>query len=151
VPPLPQNRERADSAGSNQRGKMILDPHVVARGWLDLRLLKLDKRERLLGRWADDLLREAIWHDGHYALEIISAIHALDSKQEAVEEFAAGPVEDLLAYQGAAVIDAVEAMARRDPSFAFALGGVWQNAMPEQIWERVVGCRQRKGWDGITE
>ncbi|MEO5914616.1 MAG: DUF6869 domain-containing protein [Luteolibacter sp.] len=130
---------------------MILDPKVVAQGWLDLRTGCLDEREKLLGAWADELLWGASYHDARYALEIVFAIHELDPTHTAVEVFASGPVEDILTNQGAVVIDEIEARARRDPSFAFVLGGVWQNAIPDPIWNRIVACRQQQGWDGITQ
>lgn len=128
---------------------MILDAKLIAEGWIDLRASKLTKQERALGEWADEALREAIYNDADYAFSIIEAIHELDPDQKFVEEFAAGPVEDLLAYQGVALIDRVERKALKDRSFAFVLGGVWQNAMPDNIWDRVQACRERKGWDGI--
>ncbi len=55
--------------------------------------------------------------------------------------FAAGPIEDLLAHFGPEYIDRVEALARRDPKFNDFLGGVWQNAMTDEVWERVIGVR----------
>ncbi len=128
---------------------MILDAKLVAEGWLDLRASKLTKQERALGAWADEALGMAVYNDADYALQIIESIHALDPDHKFVEEFAAGPVEDLLAYQGVVLIERIEQKARCDKSFAFVLGGVWQNAMPDNIWERVQVCRERRGWDGV--
>lgn len=128
---------------------MILDPKLVAQGWLDLRLQKLGTRERTLGSWADDLIMEATHNDAEYALQIIFAIHELDPDHEAADVFAAGPLEDLLAYQGAYVIDEIERRATNDSSFAFVLGGVWKNIIPDPIWNRILACRDRRGWDGI--
>lgn len=127
---------------------MILDAKLFAEGWIDLRKSKLSKRERALGDWANEALREAIYNDADYAFLIIEGIHELDPEQKYVEEFAAGPVEDLLAYQGVMLIDRIEQKARKDGSFAFVLGGVYQNAMPDNIWTRVKACRERAGWDG---
>jgi len=129
---------------------MRLQAKLISEGWIDLRTSKLSKLERSLGDWAEEALSQAVYNDADYALEIIEAIHACDPKHSTVEEFAAGPLEDLLAYQGAFVIDRIEVKARQDPSFAFVLGGVWQNMMPDAIWERVVKCRTRKGWDGVS-
>jgi hypothetical protein len=129
---------------------MILNAKLIAEGWIDLRASKLTKQERALGDWANEALREAIYHDADYAFEIIEAIHELDPDQKFVEEFAAGPVENLCAYQGVVLIDRIEQKARADKAFAFVLGGVWQNAMPDNIWERVQACRERKGWDGVS-
>ena len=128
---------------------MILDAKLIAEGWIDLRVSKLTKQERALGDWANEALREAIYNDAEYAFRIIEAIHELDPDQKYVEEFAAGPVEDLLAFQGISLIDRIERKAREDRSFAFVLGGVWQSAMPDNIWDRVQACRERKGWDGV--
>ena len=116
---------------------MILDAKLVAEGWIDLRASKLTKQERFLGEWANEALREAIYNNADYAFTIIEAIHELDPDQKFVEEFAV------------VLIERIEQKARADRSFAFVLGGVWQNAMPDNIWERVQACRERKGWDSV--
>lgn len=54
---------------------------------------------------------------------------------------AAGPLEDLLAHFGTTYIDRVETLARQDPKFNELLGGVWKNAMSEEVWERVTSVR----------
>lgn len=123
---------------------MILDARLIAQGWIDLRTSKLTKRELALGEWANEALREAIYNDADYAFEIIEAIHELDPEQTQGEEFAAGPIEDLLAFQGVILIDRIEQKAREDTAFAFVLGGVYQNAMTDSVWERVQACRNRK-------
>jgi hypothetical protein len=63
----------------------------------------------------------------------------------------AGPIEDLLAQHGDAFIDRVEIEARRDPSFAKVLGGVWQNSMSDEVWKRLQTVWDRKGWDDLPE
>lgn len=50
---------------------------------------------------------------------------------------AAGPLEDLLAYHGIDFIEKIETKARQDRRMFWTLGCVWQNAMPDEIWERV--------------
>ena len=128
---------------------MKLDPKIIAEGWYDLHTSKLTKAERALGEWAEEALREAIYHDGEYAFEIISAIHDLDSEHKSIETFSAGPIEDLLVYQGAVAIDLVENKARKDPSFAYVLGGVWQNSMSDDVWDRVKKVRKTEGWADV--
>ena len=54
---------------------------------------------------------------------------------------AAGPLEDLVAYDGKYFIDRVELLARQDPAFKHLIGGVWQNQTPPDIWSRVEQCR----------
>ena len=58
-----------------------------------------------------------------------------------IEVLAAGPLEDLLANDGEKYIDEIETLARKDPKFNNLLGGVWQNAMSDSLWERV--CKAR--------
>ena len=55
---------------------------------------------------------------------------------------AAGPLEDLLAVHGAQFIERVELEAARNPRFNHLLGGVWQNQMASEIWERVQKARK---------
>ena len=62
---------------------------------------------------------------------------------------AAGPLEDLLSYHGNEFIERIEAEARGSPEFAWVLGGVWQSTMAEDIWQRVQGVWDGRGWDGI--
>jgi hypothetical protein len=50
---------------------------------------------------------------------------------------AAGPLEDLLVYQGPLIIDKVEALAAADPAFRRLLSGVWRNQIREDVWERI--------------
>ena len=54
---------------------------------------------------------------------------------------AAGPVEDLLAHYGPGYIDRVEDLAGKDPKFRDLLGGVWRNAMTDDVWDRVTRTR----------
>jgi hypothetical protein len=63
----------------------------------------------------------------------------LTDQQVAV--LAAGPLEDLLHYHGAAFIDRVEKEARVYWAFRHLLGGVWRSSIPEQVWARVERIR----------
>jgi hypothetical protein len=70
-----------------------------------------------------------------FILEVLAS----DNSTPVVESLSAGPLEDLLTYHGATLIDRVEAEARRNPKFASLLGGVWKNAMSDDTWRRVQG------------
>jgi len=50
---------------------------------------------------------------------------------------AAGPLEDLLANHGSAIIQRLELEARQNLAFRNLLSGVWQNQTPSPIWARV--------------
>jgi hypothetical protein len=71
------------------------------------------------------------------ALDFVLEVLKRDPPREVIGVLAAGPLEDLLAANGPAVIDRVEVEARRDPKFRHLLGGVWRNAMTDDIWARV--------------
>jgi len=83
------------------------------------------------------------------AWETILEIQRRPEAEPHLEVLAAGPLEDLLSYNGPAFIDRVEAEAKRSPDFAFLLGGVWQCGMSNEVWARVQAVWDRKGWDGI--
>jgi hypothetical protein len=55
---------------------------------------------------------------------------------------AAGPLETLLAWHGAAFIDRIVGEATHNPRFNHLLGGVWRHDMPEEIWERILWIRK---------
>ena len=83
-------------------------------------------------------------------LRLILKVLSIDNSNEIQEVLSAGPLEDLLAKHGDAMIEAVEKEAKLNPLFAKLLGGVWQNSMTDDIWARVQAVWNRRGWDGIV-
>jgi len=78
-----------------------------------------------------------------------AALATCVSPQE-VAVVAAGPLEDLIAAHGAALIDEIENLATRAPRFAYALTGVWpQDAGGTLIWARVEAAR--RGVPGLDD
>ncbi|HHS94444.1 MAG TPA: hypothetical protein ENK63_03795 [Rhodobacterales bacterium] len=75
------------------------------------------------------------------ALAAIRAALAACETPEDVAAVAAGPLEDLIAAHGAAMIDEIEARAAASPRFAYALTGVWQRETPPQLWARIETAR----------
>ncbi|NUO75917.1 MAG: hypothetical protein HOQ32_07875 [Lysobacter sp.] len=99
-----------------QRDNQSLEnPHAVA--YFDLGSLVEDAPERA---WAT-----------------IMSILSTPRAEPILGTLAAGPLEDLLSYHGAAFIERVETEASTNPEFASLLGGVWQFQMPDEIWRRV--------------
>ena len=98
--------------------------------------------------WATDLYDleqddpEALW-------SLILLIHSRDQSVPIQQVLSAGPIEDLLTMHGEAFIERVEAEARKDPSFANLLGGVWRSSMSDDVWTRLQSVWDRRGWDGI--
>jgi hypothetical protein len=106
-----------------------------------------DEHERLfpVHEVVSDMTREE--PDG--AWSFVLAVLEQDNSVTVRETLSAGPLEDLLVYHGAAVIERVEQEAKANPRVASLLGGVWQNAMPEAIWKRVQAVWDRRGWDDV--
>ncbi len=85
------------------------------------------------------------------AWRVILLIWSMDQSVETMQCLSAGEIEDLLSRNGPEMIPLVEAEARRDPSFARLLGGVWKNRMTDEVWSRLQAVWDRRGWDGIPE
>lgn len=82
---------------------------------------------------------EAVW---------LAVLRILQRKltEDQLALLAAGPMEDLLALYGDKFIERIEAEAKRSPTFAHLLGGVWRQGMPAEIWRRVEAARGGKFW-----
>ena len=84
--------------------------------------------------WSLDCEGERLW-------EFVTTAYQRDISDKVVGALATGPLEDLLAKQGPEFIERVEELARKDPRFNYLLGGVWRNAMTEEVWRRVQAAR----------
>jgi hypothetical protein len=91
-----------------------------------------------------DPRNESVWELNRLAQEepdtawlLILEILARTTDDHVMGNLAAGPLEDLITYHGAAVIERVELESRRNPRFRKLLGGVWRNDTPPEIWSRV--------------
>jgi hypothetical protein len=87
----------------------------------------------------------------HKAWRVILLIWSIDQSIKTMQSLSAGEIENLLTRNGIEIIALVEAEARRDPSFAKLLGGVWKNRMTDEVWSRLQAAWDRRGWDGISE
>jgi hypothetical protein len=87
--------------------------------------------------WAWERVNDLCSKEPEEAFAFILVALAHDRSDRIVANLAAGPLEDLLARQPHRVIERVEAEARSNPQFAHLLGGVWQNAIPDDVWQRV--------------
>ncbi|MGH6615417.1 DUF6869 domain-containing protein [Sphingomonas sp.] len=94
-----------------------------------------------------DVIRRVI---SQYSENDLFAVEKTEA-QRVVGRVAAGPLEDLLGYHGGSFIDRVEAEARSDRRMAWALGGVWQLMMPDDLWGRVESIADRSYWVRASE
>ena len=75
--------------------------------------------------------------DQDATLAFILEVLRRDPVPRVLSNLAAGPLEDLLVYQGPAAIEGIEALARRDTRFCRLLAGVWRNQIRQDVWDRV--------------
>jgi hypothetical protein len=59
---------------------------------------------------------------------LVSALVDGAETEDDLGRVGAGPLEDLLVSHGAALVDEVDDLARRNPRFAEAMSGVWWSA-----------------------
>ncbi len=125
------------------------DLKKVAQGWiLHANEIAVNQHSEKYS-WAWDEVFDLKYENPSLLWKLILEIHASDPEPSVVEVLSAGPLEDLLSMHGSDFIELVENKARKDPSFAFLLGGVWKGSMQDDVWERVQEVWDRSGWDGI--
>ncbi len=123
----------------------------LVRAWLALKLVERDSAEFKAHFWAYRRMSYLTRYLPQKAWRLILLILSSDQSARIMGRLSAGHLEDLLARHGAEIIPLVEAEAKRDPSFAKLLGGVWKNRMTDEVWDRVQKVWDRRGWDGIPE
>lgn len=114
--------------------------------WIRYHLAPKKSPEREAYFWAVDLY-ELEHHDPETLWLLILAILQRDSSMWIKGVLSAGPVENLLSRFGPQFIERVEITARKDPTFAHMLGGVWPGSMTRDVWDRLQAVCRREGWD----
>jgi hypothetical protein len=87
--------------------------------------------------WAWERVGDLCSKEPEEAFAFILVVLAHGRSDRILANFAAGPLEDLLAQHAHRMIERVEEEARSNPQFAHLLGGVWQNAIPDDVWRRI--------------
>ncbi len=101
-----------------------------------------DSAEREANDWAiEHVILSSLSPKGDFLWNFVLAAYKRDLSDKVIAVLAAGPLEDLLAKQGAEFIDRVEHLARKDPKFNYLLGGVWRSSMTDEVWGRVQKIR----------
>lgn len=115
----------------------------VVDAWVRFWQTKVDLDVDIAAGWAHEYLfdRLTMENDPESVWNFILAVYKRELNGRLISILAAGPVEDLLAYFGPKYIDRVELLARQDPKFKDVLGGVWKNAMTDEVWNRVQSAR----------
>ena len=120
--------------------KTELDKLVTA--WVMAQRAKSGSPEYEANWWAvSEVLDWALEGEGDLLWQFILEVYKRDPSDKVIGVLAAGPLEDLLAKRGTDFIDRIEELARKDPKFNYLLGGVWRNAMTDEVWQRVQAIR----------
>lgn len=96
--------------------------------------------------WVFNRFIDLIRDEPETAWILIKKILKTDSSLKMIADLSAGPLEDLLVDHGDKFIDRVEEEAKKNPDFAKLLGGVWKNAINDEVWERIQKVCDRS-WD----
>ena len=120
----------------------------VAKAWVEMWSYDLESLERDNFDWVEDFEYEATYEKPEIGLELVLEVLRLEPSNEIREVLAAGPLENLLSQHGESLITKVEFTARNNRKFANLLGGVWQQSMSDEVWNRVQKVWDRSGWDG---
>jgi len=123
----------------------------LAENWIAFWKAPEDSQERTSLYWVMDREYDLMLEKPELVWRLILAVLQRNDSNDIQEVLSAGPLEDLLAKHGDAIIESVEVEARLNPKFAKLLGGVWKSSMTDEIWNRVQAVWDRRGWDGIPE
>ena len=126
----------------------MTDLNNLAKAWIEMWQYELNDPKRNQYDWVVDLEYDYVYENPNLAIDLVLEILSHELNNETKEVLAAGPLEQVLSNHGGEIIDRVETLARQDPSFSSLLGGVWQNAMSDSVWERVQKYCNKSGWDG---
>ena len=97
------------------------------------------------GQWSsdDDALYSILHSEPDRALSVIFAAMQLTGDQRALGGLAAGPLEDFLGVHGRAYLEVFHALALEHRRLREVLDGVWQGAMPKDVWHGIETLKQR--------
>jgi Family of unknown function (DUF6869) len=119
----------------------------LAKAWIALQTTLQHAPDYTSLFWSFEQTYDLVREDPVEAWKLILTIWSLDQSLPTRQSLA-GLIEELLCFQGESIIPHIERQAKADPSFARLLGGVGQNTMPDNIWNRLQDV-----WiapDGIT-
>ena len=116
----------------------------IVDAWIAGETAHEDSSEREANWWAIERVMDwSLQHDGESLWRFILAVYQRNIPSNVAGVLASGPIEDLLAYDGPQFIERVEELARTDPKFNWLLGGVWRNAMTDDVWRRLQSARNQ--------
>ncbi|MET0121126.1 MAG: DUF6869 domain-containing protein [Candidatus Thiodiazotropha sp. 6PLUC9] len=114
----------------------MIDNHFIEE-WIKHQVETYDDDDAEL-HWTDDhLINLMLFEKVDELWKFVLQTYRKDLSQEVIGILAAGALEDVLALRGEEYIGRIELLAANDLKFKYLLGGVWQNAMSNEVWARV--------------
>ena len=100
-----------------------------------------EQREAHADLWTFDLMVALVKDHPDLAFAAVQATLDRCTTPDQVANLAAGPMEDLIRFHGAALIDVITTAAA-EPRFRYLLSGVWQGDTPALLWARIEAARR---------
>jgi hypothetical protein len=109
----------------------------IADAWIALVRSEEDSEEHEKNFWSFATIWNLTLEAPIGCWGVILTIFKKDRSELILDDLAAGPIESLLAFNGRKVIGLLENAAVEFPEFRAMLSGVWRNAIPEDVWQRL--------------
>jgi hypothetical protein len=109
----------------------------LAKAWIALQTTPPHSSEYNSLFWSFEQTYDLVREEPIQAWKLILTIWSLDRSTPTRRSLSAGPIEELLCFHGDFMIPHIERQAKADPWFATLLGGVPQNTMSDNIWNRL--------------
>ena len=91
----------------------------------------------------DDELYAILHREPERALSVMFGVMQLTDDQEVLGRLAAGPLEDFLGIHGRQCLEVFHALALEHRRLREVLDGVWQGAMPKDVWHQIETLKQK--------
>ena len=133
------DRTLSDSSGTkmkehNESQKMI---PLYAKKWITL--VKLEPESIEYDVIFKELLPVLDWPNDNpdLCLDFIQEVLSQTNDERVLYRLAAGPIESVLAHHPYKSIVILEGLSEKLPKLRNIMDGVWQNNMPDDVWQRV--------------
>ena len=113
----------------------------IAEGWVACHRASEKVLQRAEPFWAVDAMHDLTRDAPESAWAVIQLISQLDESEWILANLAAGPLEDMMVYHGAAFIDRIERAAAEDGRMRHLVSLLWKNDISDEIWCRLVALR----------
>jgi len=91
----------------------------------------------------DEVLYAMLHREPERTLCVMLAVMQLTDDQKVLGRLAAGPLEDFLGIHGRQYLEVFHALALEQRRLREVLDGVWQGAMPKDVWHRIETLKQK--------